>query len=1147
MSCSCAKQEADPAHHARLPLKRTGEQLLVWFWANHSCKSYIPTWRTLALPDSEGSATGDAAQASKKYGQTVVKLLSVFDQKGRWLANSVREDVSQQPLLVTAHQAFLQELRKQRLLDISEVIEAASRLQQADAESCSTWVASFAQMLFVDEWQDIDTEQQDFLARLCRQGHITAVGDDDQRIYAWRDKGASAPEAFRKHWSSACIKTLGANHRALPHLVEAATRLISHNSHREKKELRSARQEVEQSTGVSVVAKECLNAEARWVAEEIQRGDAKSFGAFAILTRTNASATIFAKALSQLGLPVWPSARKGVTDGPRTSQVLDLLAYLRLVVDPHHDPSFLRICNVPRRGVGKAALRCLREQFGAPAETSLSTFQGVEDLNVEQAALRARSLAGGVDGEPASGSFEGAVGRLLKAPWLGSNMRLAQGLAKLAAVLRAARRAAAAEHGAADVLRVILAETGLGSGGSGSAGATKAATGSGRKSESTEASPVSLQQLMAAAEKYADGQNGAACVVRFLQEMAPRGSGHAASTSSVFVSTIHQAKGLEWDTVFLVQCNEMVMPLQRQGMHMADEQLEEERRAWLQSGALFTPPDVNVAMMKRGGKPASSSEPFDDDFEKGQDEESPLLETSKPKPSGVRDGFGLGCYMQRLESSFGHELLIMLFVAQHLMKGFVNEFTAPCIAYLYRSYTVPGPQMQIYRGVSHLPWAMKPMIGLLSDAVPILGYNKSPYILLVAILGTSAMTTIGLVPKTSLSVTSLVFCLFLIQLQLSTTDLLTEAKYAEKMQTKPKEGPALMIGPILSAFGPKLPFLVTLVPASIVILPVLRGYMQEKRLTWQEVHAARSAILRQKEACILCVLMLAATMILSYFGTMLSVRANAMASISIAVMILLSFSILLRPEIAKVNTFFVLQTSVNFSIGGAAFYFYTDTKEQYPEGPHFSMVFYTTVLGVAGSICSLLGIYTYQKYASEWTFRQLLLVSNVAICILSISDVVFFLRLNVRIGIPDHAFILGSNVFASILSQLFYVAMTRARNRLVLSFSLKRDSGEAAEPSRFLFETGAMDTMDTLDLGDGDGDSGAGTKPEEPPKRRKTNERNEFFQTGLEVQRSVKEAQVLPSDTESTPSSGMQSWIPKALESEQALCASFFGTDCLQK
>ena len=108
--------------------------------------------------------------------------------------------------------------------------------------------------------------------------------------------------------------------------------------------------------------------------------------------------------------------------------------------------------------------------------------------------------------------------------------------------------------------------------------------------------------------------------------------------------------------------------------------------------------------------------------------------------------------------------------------------------------------------------------------------------------------------------------------------------------------------------------------------------MQETQLSWQEVRAARAAILRQKEACILCLLMLMATVVLSYCGTTLNVKTNAMVSIVIAVMILLAFSILLRPEIAKVNTFFVLQTSVNFSVGGAAFYFYTDTKEQYPEG-----------------------------------------------------------------------------------------------------------------------------------------------------------------------------------------------------------------------
>ena len=439
--------------------------------------------------------------------------------------------------------------------------------------------------------------------------------------------------------------------------------------------------------------------------------------------------------------------------------------------------------------------------------------------------------------------------------------------------------------------------------------------------------------------------------------------------------------------------------------------------------------------MKRSSKASSSAEPYQDDVD---DEESPLLNgVVKPQSciASISDGFGLGPFMQRLEMNFGYELLVMLFVAQHLMKGFVGEFTSPSISYLYGSYKVSGPQMQVYRGVTHLPWAMKPMIGLLSDTVPILGYNKGPYILLVTVLGAAATACIGVVSKAQLSITSLVLCLFLIQLQLSTTDLLTEAKYAEKMQAKPKEGPALMsyvwfglqlgglvatllIGPMLTASGPKLPFLVALVPGTVIVVPVLRGYMQEPRLSGDQVQQARAAMFQQKEACVLCVLMMLSTVILTLIGTLLqNVRTNALASAAVAVVILLAFSILLRPEIAKVNAFFVLQTSVNFSVGGAAFYFYTDTKDQYPEGPHFSMVFYTTVLGVAGAVFSLIGIYTYQKYASDWTFRQLLLVSNLALCVLSVTDVVFFLRLNVKMGIPDHAFILGSSVFSGILSQ----------------------------------------------------------------------------------------------------------------------------------
>jgi len=136
---------------------------------------------------------------------------------------------------------------------------------------------------------------------------------------------------------------------------------------------------------------------------------------------------------------------------------------------------------------------------------------------------------------------------------------------------------------------------------------------------------------------------------------------------------------------------------------------------------------------------------------------------------------------------------------------------------------------------------------------------------------------------------------------------------------------------------------------------------------------------------------------------------------------LVSFSVVLRPVIAKVNAFFLIQTSLGVSIGGASFYFFTDNPYQYPEGPHFSMEFFTSVLGVIGSICSLVGIYSYQKYATGWTYRQLLMFTNIVLSVLSVSDLMIFTRLNVRLGLPDHAFVLGASVLTGIIAQWMWM------------------------------------------------------------------------------------------------------------------------------
>lgn len=301
-----------------------------------------------------------------------------------------------------------------------------------------------------------------------------------------------------------------------------------------------------------------------------------------------------------------------------------------------------------------------------------------------------------------------------------------------------------------------------------------------------------------------------------------------------------------------------------------------------------------------------------------------------------------------LAANFGWPLLMMLFASQHLMKGFVTAFTGACVSFLYAAYKVPGPQMQIYGGVTQLPWAMKPVIGLISDAIPIFGYHKAPYILVASLFGIVSCASIGLIPQEHLTITRLVGCIFMMQMQFSICDLLTEAKYAEKMRGKPEHGPALMtyvwfglncggllavaaIGPLISSYGVKLPFVLAVPLLSFILVPLAQNCLEERPKNRQELEDSRKQLFEQREACFLCFLMFIGTVILTIIGvTYESARVNAYASLIVAFFMLVSFSVVLRPIIAKVNAFFLIQTSLGFSVGGGAFYFYTDTPEQYP-------------------------------------------------------------------------------------------------------------------------------------------------------------------------------------------------------------------------
>lgn len=389
--------------------------------------------------------------------------------------------------------------------------------------------------------------------------------------------------------------------------------------------------------------------------------------------------------------------------------------------------------------------------------------------------------------------------------------------------------------------------------------------------------------------------------------------------------------------------------------------------------------------------------------------------------------FGMKGFLDTLHHHYGAKLLWLLFSAQFLVKGFARDFLAKSEPYIYKMYHVDASQRQVYSGVTQMPWAMKPMIGLVSDMFPIGGYNKKPYILVVTFVSVAACVLVGCLAPHALPQLGLVICLFFISLQNSTVDLLSEAKYAEKIREIPSKGSSLVsyvwfglqagglvgvgcAGPLIASLGSPTLYLIALPAIASIFIPVALNYMEETKLSESQVAEVRARFLAQGELIVLCVLMIIGTSLLTLLGLFSTTKIATIASLLVAIVLLIAFSVLLNPVIAKFNAFALIQTMMSFSSSGASFYFYTDTPEQYPEGPHFSPVFYNTVVGVVTYAFALVGIYTYQRFMSTWKYRHIFIVTNFAYAILCIPDVLLFSRVNVKLGIPDHVFMLGATV-----------------------------------------------------------------------------------------------------------------------------------------
>ncbi|MEZ5815252.1 MAG: UvrD-helicase domain-containing protein [Alphaproteobacteria bacterium] len=212
------------------------------------------------------------------------------------------------------------------------------------------------QYILVDEYQDTNVAQYLWL-RLLAQGssNICCVGDDDQSIYGWRGAEVGNILKFEKDFPGAKIIRLEQNYRSTNNILKAAHAVIANNEGRLGKELWSEAGEGEKITVRGLWDGE---AEARWVGEEIEQLQRKqwSLNEMAVLVRAGFQTREFEERFIQLGLPY------KVIGGPRfyeRMEIRDALAYLRVVAQPADDLALERIINTPKRGIGDATVQTL--------------------------------------------------------------------------------------------------------------------------------------------------------------------------------------------------------------------------------------------------------------------------------------------------------------------------------------------------------------------------------------------------------------------------------------------------------------------------------------------------------------------------------------------------------------------------------------------------------------------------------------------------------------------------------------------------------------------------------------------------------------------------------------------------------------------
>jgi len=422
------------------------------------------------------------------------------------------------------YEQYLTRTAASNAVDFDDLLSLTLRLFDENQEVLSIYQDRF-EYCMVDEFQDTNRIQYELMKRIVgKHRNLFVVGDDDQSIYAFRGADLRNILDFEKDFPDAKIIHLGQNYRSTKSILSTACSLISKNLARKKKELFTeniAGQKVELCTCGTELA------EAEFVCQEIQmlrKGGDPDLSTTAVFYRTNAQSRAVEDVLVRCNMPY--KIVRGLRFYER-KEVRDVIAYLKASVNPDDDIALLRTINVPPRGIGKVSLDLIADEAHGSGCSLFAAVGRLKDSAAVRPALRAK-------------------------------------LTSFHALIAALRESASAAQRPSEFINHLLCETGY----------LEFLLESAEGEEKTRAENV--KELASVAKAFEQKHPGASvedfahhiALLTDLDEFDER-------ESPVSLLTLHSAKGLEFDVVFIIGVEKGFLP------HYSIrtiEQFEEERR-----------------------------------------------------------------------------------------------------------------------------------------------------------------------------------------------------------------------------------------------------------------------------------------------------------------------------------------------------------------------------------------------------------------------------------------------------------------------------------------------------------------------------------------------------------------------------------------